>query len=979
MSIARDRSVQSSNDPQPPTNPPNQPVTSQTIAIDSSINANDDPPVTSQTIAIDSSINANDDPPDDTSSTLLSLSATEDFNLNSNPPSNFDQQLQNASTEISSTNPDQQLQNLTTENSTSNFDPQNQVSNTDQPLLQALSLLTRNIAEMSTKMDTLTDIVISTSTAPAKSSSPSLPLTDQHQPLNTTLPAPAKSSPLPDQHQPLPHTSNASDNSPTTTLPHPPQPSNRPLATTNTSTPPSPYQFSAHHSIREETSFDLRQEQSSNSTDDLSQILKDVHIETTNPPTQQPPSPISNVSSTNPKNTFRGLPIDMKDPPQILQPDPNSFTRQKRVQQNRPQSTYPHTHHPNRQFLSTVQSTSAQPQPQNEIPPPTSNQHPTTPHLRNYAEYEAHTVQQTATAPPPHSEFFKLINPQLQSPTQQSPFEIPNFQGYNTSNQPSPNNEPTPPQHQHHNNGRPPPTPYDNQDPKALLQLKFGPTARFKTDKFILTHQLRSDDVLDIEVFVNEIIKGIILCGGPGPSLLPKYDRLVPNFSFRNYWFCPHFGPLDEQAERKRHEFYNSISIILESYLRSHKTINSSRAPRSYGFILTSNTITCGVDLLEQFIKYTNPKFGAIIPHLNLDKQLVLLQVKNNSTLNEVTTRFSRILRRFQLTRLTPPLSTIVKKFLEELTRCPRLSPQVSAMLNYTNIHIASNNNDTHFALTIPTIKAYLENVGIQPHEPLEFLSPSLSTPYTRNERSQNTIANLQEVQDTDSIISSSSSISSHSSTHSTTSSNKIAAVIDHHQRQPHYQSTNSKQKTIRKSNKKSSLIPHPNELRKRNQEELLAKKNNKTSQSSSSSKIPKSINLSTKKQINSLRLQEYTFYSDDESDNSSITSSINHHTSTCEKSQLSNQEEMLELFGPGFNPNTQSPTIASIHQPSSDEDEPHDSVIFEPFTIASSMTQQNQPNPTTPRLLSSQTDMPPSLSIPTSTKSPKQWRHLSS
>jgi hypothetical protein len=217
---------------------------------------------------------------------------------------------------------------------------------------------------------------------------------------------------------------------------------------------------------------------------------------------------------------------------------------------------------------------------------------------------------------------------------------------------------------------------------------------------------------------------------------------------------------------------YQSISLILETYLRNSKTITSRRCPRAHGFILSSDSIEDGIILLEQFIKYMNPKFGAVIASHDLEKDLFLITIRQGSTLNDITTRYAKILRRFQLTRVHPPIPQITLKFLQQLARAPKLACYIGSMINYTNMHINAQAPNAKFEISIHSIKAYLENVGIIPHEPLDFPLTD-SRPYH-----QNTIAGIHhDHPDDTSQISASSSDSDRSHSSISSSTHQIAAL----------------------------------------------------------------------------------------------------------------------------------------------------------------------------------------------------------
>jgi hypothetical protein len=498
---------------------------------------------------------------------------------------------------------------------------------------------------------------------------------------------------------------------------------------------------------------------------------------------------------------------------------------------------------------------------------------------------------------------------------------------------------------------------------------------------------------------------------------------------------------LDDESERRRFDMYQSISLILETYLRNFKTITSRRCPRAHGFILSSDSIEDGILLLEQFIKYMNPKFGAVIASHDLEKDLFLITIRQGSTLNDITTRYAKILRRFQLTRVHPPIPQITLKFLQQLARAPKLACYIGSMINYTNMHINAQAPNAKFEISIHSIKAYLENVGIIPHEPLDFPHAD-SRPYH-----QNTIAGLHHDHPDDSSQLSASSFESdrsHSPTPSVSSSNHQIAALRHDSNtrnypprqprqysNPYDQPQYTRQPTVKTSNRQRQSPPqssnnqrypsndrslhHPDTYNNRprphdekyiNQYRLIhgttpppqqpprtinaLESNMLPPPSHDSSQHPPptyddTTSLQHPPQINSLDL-------DYNSLDQPSTESDDSFTPVC--ASLAHNIDVSPSPNDYFSPHLPSPT--EIYSPSPDTHlSPHDQSSREElssiatsqdldtsfFTIASqSIHPPNiSPDPTniTSHLLN-QSSIPSSLTIPPSTKQPKPWRQLS-
>ena len=107
--------------------------------------------------------------------------------------------------------------------------------------------------------------------------------------------------------------------------------------------------------------------------------------------------------------------------------------------------------------------------------------------------------------------------------------------------------------------------------------------------------------------------------------------------------------------------------MLLLNFLRHPKTIPSRACPRANNFILTTHYISDSVVLYDKLIKYMNPKFGAIIPHFDLMRDLQHLIIPNNSSLSEISATYSKLQRRFILTHQYPPIRLVVQKYLQQL------------------------------------------------------------------------------------------------------------------------------------------------------------------------------------------------------------------------------------------------------------------------------------------------------------------------
>ena len=256
-------------------------------------------------------------------------------------------------------------------------------------------------------------------------------------------------------------------------------------------------------------------------------------------------------------------------------------------------------------------------------------------------------------------------------------------------------------------------------------------------ENYLSKRVLKDDSATSIEELYGRIVRSLNNAFSKHLQIMPSFRQLNRNTSFERLFLGKLFGSTRDTCQA----IFDHLGDIIKEFLCSTSTIDPDRCPASYTAI-KANSTNSGWNILESLLQARLAICGAV-PDLSLDNQLTSLTLESRESYQSFYIRTQTLLDEFRFQATDDPfvpVPKIMKKYLQQLSRCPDYVPILMAYHKKLSKHIKTNgidNNmykldfslkDVHDELndmSAPTIPSVLRDIESLSHDPVPSTAPA--------------------------------------------------------------------------------------------------------------------------------------------------------------------------------------------------------------------------------------------------------------
>ena len=262
-------------------------------------------------------------------------------------------------------------------------------------------------------------------------------------------------------------------------------------------------------------------------------------------------------------------------------------------------------------------------------------------------------------------------------------------------------------QHQHRPNSRrgnynryQAPASADSQ-PSYLNQNQFSiamTNSSIKFDKietYLSSKTLIDDSAEALKTIYSSIVRSIAYGFACQLSIMPSFHDLDRNIRFEPLFLN---GLFSDNLSRAK-TVYDQIGEILLDFLKSDTTITESKAPEAFT-IVKANPFVSGWELLETILRQRLTMCGADLDD-DLDEKRIQMVFQANESYREFYVRIQQLYNEYKYHATDSsfiPLVKLMRKFLQQLSRCPAYRPTITSYQTQLSEHISEFGIDNNLS-----------------------------------------------------------------------------------------------------------------------------------------------------------------------------------------------------------------------------------------------------------------------------------------
>ena len=191
-------------------------------------------------------------------------------------------------------------------------------------------------------------------------------------------------------------------------------------------------------------------------------------------------------------------------------------------------------------------------------------------------------------------------------------------------------------------------------------------------ENYLSKRTLANDNTSSIERLYGHIVRSMNNAFSKHLQIMPSFRQLNRNTDFEKLFLGKLFGSTRDTCQA----IFDHLGDIIKEALTSPSTIDQDRCPASYT-IITANRFNSGWDILTALLQGRLAICGAE-PDLGLDARLMSLTLEMNESFQSFYIKTQILLDEFRYQATDDPfvpVPKIMKKYLQQLTRCPDYVP----------------------------------------------------------------------------------------------------------------------------------------------------------------------------------------------------------------------------------------------------------------------------------------------------------------
>ena len=216
-----------------------------------------------------------------------------------------------------------------------------------------------------------------------------------------------------------------------------------------------------------------------------------------------------------------------------------------------------------------------------------------------------------------------------------------------------------------------------------------------KMESYLSSKILLDDSAESLKTIYSSIVRSIAYGFACQMSIMPSFQDLDRSTSFETLFLN---GLFSDNLSRAK-TVYDQIGEIILDFLKSEDTIAECKAPEAFT-IVKANSFISGWDLLETLLRQRLTMCGADLDD-DLDEKRIQLVFQENESYREFYVRVQQLYNeyKYHATDMTfIPLVKLMRKFLQQLSRCQAYRPTLTSYQTQLSEHISEFGIDNNLS-----------------------------------------------------------------------------------------------------------------------------------------------------------------------------------------------------------------------------------------------------------------------------------------
>ena len=214
-------------------------------------------------------------------------------------------------------------------------------------------------------------------------------------------------------------------------------------------------------------------------------------------------------------------------------------------------------------------------------------------------------------------------------------------------------------------------------------------------EKYIFQKVLSNDSAEALKKIYSAIGRMIAFGFSTQVNILPSFQDLDRDTSFEKLFLCGLFSDNLDKAK----SVFDQIGEIILDFLQNDKCISETKAPEAFT-IIEANESLSGWELLETLLKQRLTICGADLD-TDLDELRVNLVLRPNEPIRKFYIRTQKLYNEYKYNATDYsfiPAVKIMRKFLQQLTRCESYRPTLSKYIDDLSEHVREFGSDNNLS-----------------------------------------------------------------------------------------------------------------------------------------------------------------------------------------------------------------------------------------------------------------------------------------